>query len=119
MEPVLPLHAAATLYMAGVIWFAQVVHYPPFDKVGAAGFAAYSETHSRLTTLVVGPPMLVEAATTIALRLFRPDEVPAFLTWGLFCRRSCGSRPRYCRLRAVAWSVRGLLALRMLSAAMS
>jgi hypothetical protein len=28
------LHLAATLYMVGVIWFVQVVHYPLFSKVG-------------------------------------------------------------------------------------
>ena len=33
-------HLAATLFMVGVIWFVQVVHYPLFAKVGATAFAA-------------------------------------------------------------------------------
>ena len=48
--------------MVGIIWLVQIVHYPLFSRVGAAGFAIYSGAHSRLTGLVVGPPMLVEAA---------------------------------------------------------
>ncbi len=31
------LHAGATLYMAGVIWFVQIVHYPLFSRVGQPG----------------------------------------------------------------------------------
>ena len=64
---VLLAHAAATLYMTGLIWFVQVVHYPLFAGVGAAGFAPYAAAHQRLTTLVVGPPMLREAMTALLL----------------------------------------------------
>ena len=69
-------HLAATLFMVGVIWFVQVVHYPLFARVGPEGFSLYYEAHSRLTTYVVGPPMLVEAATALLLVLRRPEGVP-------------------------------------------
>jgi hypothetical protein len=69
LSPVLLVNLAATLFMVGVIWFVQVVHYPLFARVGAEGFSAYSATHSRLTGLVVGPPMIAEAATAVALAL--------------------------------------------------
>jgi hypothetical protein len=75
------LHLASTLFMAGVIWFVQVVHYPLFDAVGRAGFAAYERRHTALTTYVVGPPMLVEAATAGLLFWFRPPGVPAWPLW--------------------------------------
>ncbi len=81
MELILLAHVAATLFMVGVIWFVQVVHYPLFEKVGAAGFPAYSEAHSRLTGLVVGPPMLIEAVTAVALLFSRPEGVPPALAW--------------------------------------
>lgn len=84
-ELLLLAHAAATLFMAGVIWFVQVVHYPLFGKVGVEGFVAYAEAHSRLTSLVVGPPMLLEASTAVLLVFLRPNGVPAFAAWlGLF-----------------------------------
>lgn len=65
--------------MVGVIWFVQVVHYPLFGRVGRDGFAGYSRAHARLTGLVVGPPMLLEAATAAALLLRPPQGVPFVL----------------------------------------
>ena len=79
MQTVLLVHAAATLFMVGLIWFVQVVHYPLFARVGDGGFAAYSAAHSRLTGLVVGPPMLAEAATAAALVLGPPPGLPLWL----------------------------------------
>jgi hypothetical protein len=60
MMYVLLANLAATLFMVGVIWFVQVVHYPLFSRVGSEKFSLYPKAHSRLTTYVVGPPMLVE-----------------------------------------------------------
>jgi uncharacterized membrane protein len=74
-------HLTATLFMVGVIWFVQIVHYPLFDRVGPSVFTAYSDAHSRLTTYVVGPPMLLELSTGVLLLLFRPANVPAAVLW--------------------------------------
>jgi hypothetical protein len=71
---------AATLFMTGVIWFVQVVHYPLFDAV-CGEFAAYHKRHSSLTTWVVGPPMLVEAATAALLIFFAPSSVAPGMLW--------------------------------------
>lgn len=68
------LHAAATWYMTGVIWFVQLVHYPLMARVGTDGFAAYEALHRRYTGWVVGPPMLLEAATALALWWRRPSS---------------------------------------------
>ena len=57
------LHLAVTLFVVGVIWFVQVVHYPLMASVGRAESAAYVQAHTRRTAWVVGPPMLVELAT--------------------------------------------------------
>ncbi|MFM8334681.1 MAG: hypothetical protein ACKODK_03905 [Opitutaceae bacterium] len=70
MEPdtLLPLaHAAATLFMTGVIWFVQIVHYPLFGRVGAAEFPAFEREHARRTGRVVGPAMVVELLLALAL----------------------------------------------------
>ena len=61
---VLLVNLAATLFMVGIIWFVQVVHYPLFARVGSRGFILYSKAHSRLTTYVVGLPMLVGRGIT-------------------------------------------------------
>ena len=61
------LNLGATLFMTGLIWFVQVVHYPLFDGVSAADFVAYENRHTRATSWVVGPAMLIELLAAVAL----------------------------------------------------
>jgi hypothetical protein len=63
----LMVHTAATLYMAGVIWFVQIVHYPLFSRVGQPGFSEYEREHVRRTGRVVAGPMLAELASAMAV----------------------------------------------------
>lgn len=65
-------HAAATLFMAGLIWFVQLVHYPLFPLASSRHFATFAAEHQRRTTWVVLPPMAVEALTACLLLLHRP-----------------------------------------------
>ena len=69
---VLLVHLAVTLFMPGLIWFVQIVHYPLFARVDSQVFALYHDAHTRLTTWVVGPAMLVEAAIAVLLLAWRP-----------------------------------------------
>jgi hypothetical protein len=64
---VLAVHACCALFMAGLIWFVQVVHYPLFDKIGKAEFTAYEQQHVRRTGWVVIGPMLLEAGLAAVL----------------------------------------------------
>jgi hypothetical protein len=61
------LHVASTLYMVGLIWFVQLVHYPLMDRVPPSGFAEFERAHASRTSWAVGPPMLVEMATAVSL----------------------------------------------------
>ncbi len=67
MSALLLAHLAATMAMAGVIWFVQVVHYPLFAAVGAAEFQAYERSHVTRTSMVLLPLMLAEATTAVLL----------------------------------------------------
>jgi hypothetical protein len=73
------MHACSTVFMMGLIWFVQIVHYPLTGSVGAGSLATYQAEHMRRTSWVVGPPMLVEAATTAWLLLEQPAGVPAWI----------------------------------------
>lgn len=42
------VNAVTTLFMAGVTWFVQVVHYPSFSRVGDAAFPEYERHHVAL-----------------------------------------------------------------------
>ncbi len=75
VHEVLMLHLAATLFMVGVIWFVQVVHYPLLASVGRAEAVAYEHAHARRTAWVVGPPMLIELTTGVLLLWVRPPCV--------------------------------------------
>lgn len=72
------LHLLATLAMFGAIWTVQIVHYPLFAQVGAAGWAAYEAGHQLRITRVVGPAMTVELVTAVLLVLYRPAAFPVW-----------------------------------------
>jgi hypothetical protein len=73
-------HAAATCFLAGLVWVVQVVVYPAFLTVGPTpAWAAHHEAHSRGITLVVGPPWAVQGLTCALLLLDRPSGVPLAL----------------------------------------
>lgn len=139
---VLVLHFAATFYMVGLVWFVQRVHYPLFAGVGSQQFPAYERAHTSRTNPVVGPPMLIEAVTALALLALPMPNVPQPLPWlsvGLLVviwlstsllqvprhrELSAGFEPSAHRrlvatnwIRTSAWSLRGLLVLWMVSSA--
>jgi hypothetical protein len=75
-------NAAATLFMVGLSWFVQVVHYPLFPEVEAKRFPAYHRLHSSRTTWVVLPPMTVELVTSFLLLLDPPGGETALVLTG-------------------------------------
>lgn len=75
MTGVLVAQVVSTLWLAGMIWTIQVVHYPLFDLVGD-DFAAYEAAHSaRISFLLLGP-WAVQGVTTAWVLLSRPTGVP-------------------------------------------
>lgn len=71
----------ATVFMVGLIWMVQVVHYPLFAEVGEENSITYHKRHQTLVTFVVGPPMLVELFSSILLAWYPPASVD---TWLIF-----------------------------------
>jgi uncharacterized membrane protein len=67
LQLVLVAHLAATLFMTGSIWFVQIVHYPLMDAVGPENYTEYHRRHQNRTSYVVGPVMLFELATAMAM----------------------------------------------------
>jgi hypothetical protein len=142
MQTVLLLHAAVTWALTGLVWTVQVVQYPLFAGAGRDGFRAYHEAHCRRISFVVGPLMLAEAATGVALLLAPPTGIPAILPGVGFAllllnwlstafvqvplhgrlARGFARRPHRALvatnwIRTVAWSVRSGIVLAMLAAA--
>ena len=84
LAPLFLLDIAATLYMWGVIWTIQVVHYPLFARVGASQWADYHSAHTRLITTIVLPAMVTELGTSGLLALARPAWLSPLLLWAGF-----------------------------------
>jgi hypothetical protein len=75
------VHAASTLFLAGMIWTIQVVHYPLFAFVGEASFTSYEAAHSARITWVIVLPWALQGSTTLALLLAAPPGLPRWLIW--------------------------------------
>lgn len=73
---------AATLFMVGLTWFVQAVHYPLFAEVGEERFPNYHELHSVRVTWVVVLPMVVELASSIMLAISPPPGLGALALAG-------------------------------------
>jgi hypothetical protein len=78
---ILLAQVGSTLFMVGLIWFVQIVHYPLMGQVGSAEFVAYETSHANRTSLVVMPVMLIEAITTVLLVLRPPPDLEVSQLW--------------------------------------
>ena len=130
------VHAAATWFMVGLIWFVQVVHYPLAATVGDDAFVAYQHAHMARTSVVVVPAMMVELAATGWLLIERPAGIPDWAPWlgaallgVVWASTALLQVPAHSALtmgldeeqvrrlvstnwiRTIGWSLRGLLAL--------
>ena len=54
------LRVGSTLYLVGVIWVVQILHYPLLANVGANGYVAYHNLHTSRITPVVAPAMIAD-----------------------------------------------------------
>jgi len=81
MKTVFLIHLFSTLFMTGVIWFAQAVHYPLLGRVGKEAFAEYEKENTRRTGWVVIPAMAVEWITALSLLWRQPEGLLPFYAW--------------------------------------
>lgn len=70
---ILIVNLVVTLFMVGLIWMVQVVHYPLFDDVGEQDYVSYQQRHQLKITYLVGPAMLLELVTAL-LMIWWPAE---------------------------------------------
>jgi hypothetical protein len=73
---VLLVHAGATLALAGIIWFVQIVHYPLFPRLQSGAFESFQAESMRRTGWVVAPLLAVETVSALFLLWRRPPGLP-------------------------------------------
>ena len=81
---ILLLHFVCCLFMTGLIFYVQIVHYPSFSFVSEKRFRDFHHFHVRRTSYVVMPVMLAELVTGALLLWFSPAS--SLLT--LNCKRT-------------------------------
>jgi hypothetical protein len=74
------INLVSTLYLLGLIWCIQVVHYPLMDSVARDGFREFHRRHGFRVSLVVVAPMLAELVSAAALAVSVPDGVDSAVT---------------------------------------
>jgi hypothetical protein len=90
MDPahwLLLLWTGIIFYVLGKIWFAQIVVYPLFAKVGAEEYVSYHKFYSSRIPLPVILPGFASFLVPVALVFFGPDSVPA---WMALANAVCG-----------------------------
>lgn len=75
------LQLLATVFMTGVIWYVQLVHYPLMSGWPHDDFPRWEAAHREQTGLVVVPAMLAEGLAVVVILAWRPVGVPAWLAW--------------------------------------
>jgi hypothetical protein len=63
------LHAFSCFFMTGLIWLVQLVHYPAYRYMHVETFKSYQTFHTTTITFIVGPVMVLEIFTGLALLL--------------------------------------------------
>tara|TARA_B100000609_G_scaffold56200_2_gene43715 strand:- start:3578 stop:4099 length:522 start_codon:yes stop_codon:yes gene_type:complete len=76
------LHVSVTLYLTGLIWTIQRVHYPLFDRVDRLGYVEFAREHTGRITSIVMVPMLVELLSAGYFALYPPKGLSSVLMWG-------------------------------------
>ena len=74
MKIILLIHAFTTVFMTGLCWFVQVVHYPLFKEIDRDTFPAY-ERKNAVTGFITVPIMTIEVITGIILLYNYPEDL--------------------------------------------
>ena len=69
------LGLASTLYMTGIVWFAQIVHYPLLGRNTVDSFADFAREYQRRTLWVVSPGLAGELVSAILLVIVAPQAI--------------------------------------------
>lgn len=81
LSPLFLIHAFSVVFMTGLIWLVQWVEYPLFSFLSAETFQSAHQFHSNRITWIVGPAMLTQLVTSVALVTQAPDAINPVSLW--------------------------------------
>jgi hypothetical protein len=72
---VLVLHFMLTVFMTGLIWTIQLVHYPTFHYINLGTYTTFHEFHMKRISIIVVPVMTLELLTGLLLVVLNPERL--------------------------------------------
>jgi len=139
MELVFLGQVGATMAMLGIVWFAQIVHYPLFTQVDPGSFVKYQNFNLFRTVFIVVPLQMIEMGTALLLVWKTPAGLLPLQVWSnliliflIWCSTAFLQVPRHYRLtrgfdaqginflvrsnwiRTIGWSLRSVIVLWMI-----
>jgi len=69
MSVALLINFCACLYLTGLIWTIQIVHYPAFYHIGKKSFNQFIKMHTKRMGYIVSAPMLIELISSSYLAM--------------------------------------------------
>ena len=73
MAQILTLCLISSVYMCGVIWVIQLIHYPSFANIVPDQFLQFHSQHTMAMGYLVGPVMVIELAAGAWLLMHKTD----------------------------------------------
>ena len=67
--------------MTGLIWLVQLIHYPSYKYINPTKFSAYQNFHTTTITFIVGPVMVMEIFTGMAILFDQKLSLPSSLNF--------------------------------------
>lgn len=77
MEVIFVVHVFVSLFMTGLCWFVQMVHYPLFHQIELDEFPAYEKKNFN-TGFITVPLMVIEMTTGLLLLYYNFDILFVF-----------------------------------------
>jgi hypothetical protein len=74
-DNLLKLNLALSLFLTGLIWTIQLVHYPAFRYVEPQKFIEFAHFHQKWMTPIVALPMVLELLSSLALIWYKPSHL--------------------------------------------
>lgn len=64
LEPIFLINLVTSIFLCGLIWVIQLLHYPSFHFVDETRFTTFHAFHNRRISIIVIPMMITELVTS-------------------------------------------------------
>lgn len=82
---ILIINLVAAVFLAGLSWYLQIVHYPLFAYIDKRSFLEYHIYHLKKNMFLIFIPMLVEGAFTILFAFDYSYLIPPMIPFLCLC----------------------------------